>query len=206
VRRAFNRAAVLFAIVPLGMSLLGFIAAGNGWELAKPELAGLETVRRLLPVWTLVPFTLLLLSGLASTLDSNLCAMASLAGHDFSRGERNEVRAGRRSMALLAAAALVIANVPGMQILYLFLFYGTLRAATFLPSVLALSRERVAEAGVFWGIVAAFGIGLPVFAYGNFTDKPVIAVIGSLATVLLSGASAFFWPQPGAFSEKEQNL
>jgi Na+/proline symporter len=196
VRRAFTRGALLFAVVPLLMSLLGFVAAGSGWETANPELIAVETVRRLLPTWVLLPLTVLLLSGLASTLDSNLCAIASLVGHDMTPEGASGVRMARFAMTLLAVGGVCIANVPGMQILYLFLFYGTLRAATLLPTALSLTNLRLSERGVFWGILAAFCLGLPVFAWGNFQKLPEIALIGSLTTVLLSGACALFWPGP----------
>jgi len=90
-------------------------------------------------------------------------------------------------MVLLAIAAMLIANIPGMQILYLFLFYGTLRASTFLPTVFALSRRNVGERGMFFGVLTAFLLGLPVFAAGNFLQIPWLGVAGSLLTILCSG-------------------
>ena len=100
----------------------------------------------------------------------------------------------RASMVGLTMAALIIANVPGMKILYLFLFYGTLRASTWLPTMRALSGRKVAEPAIFWGILAAIAVGLPVFAAGNFQDRPALALTGSLLTVLLSGGFVLLWP------------
>ncbi|MFP4477619.1 MAG: hypothetical protein ACLFOY_18810 [Desulfatibacillaceae bacterium] len=76
-----------------------------------------------------------------------------------------------------------------MKILYLFLFYGTLRASTLLPTVIALLSDRVGERSLFFGITCAIAVGLPVFACGNFTGHTGWTIAGSLLTVGLSGAA-----------------
>ena len=199
LRGAFFLGALLFGIVPLLLSLLGFIAAASPWEIESSDMVGLEAILQLLPGWTILPFTYMLMSGLLSTLDSNLCAMASLAGHDFLRAKKGPaedasarvVRLSRWSMVALAIAGILIANIPGMQILYLFLFYGTLRASTLVPTMLAATDARIHERGVFYGILVAFLLGLPLFATGNFGHHPGLTVAGSLLTVLSSGGIAW---------------
>lgn len=197
VRTAFVRGALIFAVVPLGMSLLGFLAAGRGMSVTDAELVNLATVRELLPAWTVIPFVFMLLSGLISTLDSNLCAVASLSGHDLAgrRGEGGDdvrvIRFARAGMLLLALAALLIANAPGMKILYLFLFYGTLRASTLLPTILSLLTATVSERGVFWGIVLALSVGLPLFAIARLQGWDGLAIAGSVFTVSVSGLVAW---------------
>ena len=200
VRGAFVKGALIFGIVPLIMSLLGFVAAGKGWQVADSQLVNLEAVSRLLPTWTLIPFVYMLMSGLVSTLDSNLCAVASMAGHDLlnrnktpasePEGDRRVVRYSRWSMFALAIAAIAIANIPDLRILYLFLFYGTLRASTLLPTVMTLLGVKLAERGVFWGIVVSILVGLPVFAYGKFEKITWLVVAGALGTVIASGLIA----------------
>lgn len=69
----------------------------------------------------------------------------------------------------------------------MFLFYGTLRASTFLPTVFSLLWRGLPERAVFYGILASIGFGLPVFAYGNFTGQTHWAVAGTLTTVSVSG-------------------
>lgn len=202
VKSAFIWGALIFAVVPLLMSLTGFIAAGKGWTMTDVATTNLETVMRLLPVWTLIPFVYMLLSGLISTQDSNLCSIASIVGHDIANrrektdttgeaGNSRVMRMSRLSMAVLAVITIAIANLPGIKILHLFLFYGTLRASTLLPTVLTLLSEKIAEKGVFWGILAAILIGLPVFAYGSITGDTPWVVTGSLFTVLSSGMITF---------------
>jgi Na+/proline symporter len=192
VRKSFFLGAALFSLVPVATSLFGFIAAGLKLDVDNPELVNLEVVIRFLPAWAVAAFVVMLISGLTSTLDSNLCAVSCIAGHDFQAERSNAsqaklLRTCRGSMAALALAALGIANIPGIEILYLFLFYGTLRASTLLPTVICIVKKDVNERGMFWGILLSFFIGLPLFAYGNFLDVPVLSVAGSLATVSISG-------------------
>jgi len=198
VKGAFFRGALIFMLVPLIMSVPGFMAAGKMMDISDEELVNLETVLHFLPVWAMIPFALMLISGLASTLDSNLCSIASIAGHDFIANKRNSAAStntgmiffSRLSMIFLAMAALLLANIPGIKILYLFLFYGTLRAATFLPTILSLTTNKVSEKGMFWGILVAVLAGLPLFAFGKFNNHQNIAVLGSILTVLSSGCIA----------------
>ena len=88
-------------------------------------------------------------------------------------------------MIVLTLIAVAIANIPGLKILHLFLFYGTLRSATLIPTVLTLMEKKLSEAGVFYGILIAVLVGLPIFAYGNFNANPTWIVVGSLTTVLM---------------------
>ena len=196
VRPAFIRGALIFAIVPITLSVLGFIAAGKGWAPSDTGLVNLEAVKRLLPSWVMLPVVFMLLSGLVSTLDSNLCAFSSLAGHDFlGGGEEHDgaisskkiVSAARWGMLALAIVGVGIANIPSLKILYLFLFYGTLRASTLLPTILTMSVKWVTERGMFCGILCAILIGLPVSAYGNFTRQDTWVVAGAVLTASISG-------------------
>jgi Na+/proline symporter len=78
IGRAFLLGAIAFGIVPLSMGFLGFIARGSGFAPNNPGVVNLEIVTNLFPGWSVLPFVFMLVSGLLSTVDSNLCAMASL--------------------------------------------------------------------------------------------------------------------------------
>ena len=191
VKRSFLLGAAIFAIVPLGMSLLGFAAAGAGLQPADPQLTNLAAILHWLPAWVAIPFLLYIFSGLVSTLSSMLCSVASMAGHDLTSADapHHYLRNARLGMAALAIGGVAIANLPGIAIVQLFIFYGTVRAATMLPTVGMLTwQRRLSEAGAFWGILAALAVGLPLSAYGNLTKSTPHIVAGSLAVLLLSGA------------------
>lgn len=90
LRRSFIIGGILFGIVPLGLSILGFIAANPEMGISLPEgtglpMIGIATVVKLLPVWASMFFVIMLLAGLCSTLDSALCAASSLYAIDMAK-------------------------------------------------------------------------------------------------------------------------
>ena len=189
IGRAFFAGALLFALVPLSMGTVGFLAAGAGFIANDAGMINFEFVSSLLPAWVLVPFLCMIVSGLLSTVDSNLCAAASLTTDWLGIG-KDTVQTSRRTMLCLLAVAIAIANIPGLTVTYLFLFYGTLRASTLLPTVMTLLGKKLTGKGVFVGVLTALCVGLPIFAYGNLAGLPAVKAAGSLTTVLSSGIVA----------------
>ena len=66
---AFFIGAMLFGLVPLSLSLIGFAAAGNGFIAADPGMVNMEFILSILPMWVVAPFLMMVLSGLLSTVD-----------------------------------------------------------------------------------------------------------------------------------------
>jgi len=62
-----------------------------------------------------------------------------------------------------------------------------MKISTLLPTVLTLLSEKISEAAMFYGILSAILIGLPVFAYGKFTGELFWILSGSIFTVLHPG-------------------
>jgi len=104
--RSFVWGGILFGIVPIALSILGFIAANPEMDISLPEgtglpMIGIATVAKLLPVWAALFFVIMLLSGLCSTLDSGLCAASSLYAIDmaaYTDAEREVIRKERRGI------------------------------------------------------------------------------------------------------------
>ncbi len=187
VGRAFLAGALLFGIVPLSMGILGLAGAGMGYTASDTGIINFELVSTLFPSWVVIPFLFMVVSGLLSTIDSNLCAVSSLATDIF---QKNTIRKTKLVMLLLLAAGVAIANVPELTVTHLFLFYGTLRSAALLPTVLTLKGVELKPEGVVTGIIFALVTGLPVFAYGNIKGIAACKMAGSLITVILSGIVA----------------
>lgn len=187
IGKAFFLGALFFGAVPLSMGVLGFLGAGMGYPAQDMGVINLEIISLLFPAWAVVPFLFMIISGLLSTVDSNLCAVSSLTT-DIVKG--NNLRKTKASMLLLLVAGIGIANIPGLTVTHLFLFYGTLRASTLLPTVLTLKGVRLTPGGITSGIVAALVVGLPIFACGTILNSVPYKTIGSLTTVLLSGLVA----------------
>ena len=210
VKETMIAAAVIFAVVPISLSVFGFIASGAGIYMADTQLVNVGAVIAFCPKWFLYLFFVLILAGLISTVDSIICAVSSVAGHDvvtrLSLNEKwheriqnntllfilfaNEVHTARFAMIAVTVAAILIANIPGLTILYLFLLYGTLRSSVMLPTVFAILGKRMTEKGLFYGILTSMVVGLPVFAYGNLVGNIPLIVAGSLFTILASGVIA----------------
>ncbi len=81
-------AGLLFGIVPILLSILGFAGASPDLGISPPRgtdlpMIGVEVVRKVLPLWACVLFVVMLLSGLMSSLDSGMCAASSLYAIDF---------------------------------------------------------------------------------------------------------------------------
>ena len=195
VKRTMITAAFIFGVVPISLSCFGFFAAGAHLPIADTQLVNVGAVIAFTPKWFLYLFFLLILSGLISTVDSILCAVSSVAGHDIvnrieeKTGRRlNSVAIARIAMVIVAISAVCVANIPGITITYLFLFYGTLRSSVMLPTIFAIKGYKMSESGLFYGILASLAVGLPIFAIGNLNGWVPMIVSGSLLTIGLSGA------------------
>lgn len=205
VKKTMITAALIFGVVPITLALFGFFVAGAGINVEDTQLVNVTAVINFCPNGFLYLFFLLILSGLISTVDSILCAVSSVAGHDVAVRLENSsladtkvvewllakpLRLARATMIATLIIAIGIANIDGMNITYLFLFYGTLRSSVMLPTIFAIKGRRMSEKGLFWGIVASLAIGLPIFTYGKLCGSVVATVVGSLLTILLSGVMA----------------
>jgi Na+/proline symporter len=182
IGRAFGLGAFLFAMVPLSMGVLGFIAAGSGYVAWDSGMVNFELVGSLFPRWVMIPFMLMVLSGLLSTADSNLCAVASLTS-DFG----GDLKTAKKAMVLLLVLGVGIANIPGLTVTSLFLIYGALRSTTMLPTVFTLLGKKLNPKGVFGGVLTSMCIGMPLFIAGTLTGDATLKTIGCLCAVLLSG-------------------
>ncbi len=193
IAKAFGLGAVLFAIVPASMGMLGFIAAGIGFIPQDSGMVNFELIQAIFPAWVIIPFMFMLISGLLSTVDSNLCATASLTTDLKVVGKLDDMQKksiSKGAMVTLLIVSNLIANIPGLTVTHMFLFYCTFRSATMLPTIFTLKGMRLSPRGIVAGIIAALVVGLPVFAYGTIKNISAYKTAGSLATVLLSGLVA----------------
>ncbi len=184
IGHAFLLGAILFGIVPLSMGIVGFVGAGIGYQAHDLGVINFELILEMFPAWTILPFLYMIISGLLSTVDSNLCAASSLVT-DISGGK--VLKKTKWAMVALLAIGILIANIPGLTVTHLFLFYGTLRASTLLPTILTLKGVKFTPKGIQYGVIAALTVGLPIFGYGTILDSGLYKTLGSLTTVLLGG-------------------
>lgn len=193
ISKAFSLGALLFAIVPASMGVLGFVAAGTGFIPDDKGMVNFELIKAIFPSWVIIPFMFMLISGLLSTVDSNLCAIASLTTDlkvEKNKSDKQKTRISKAAMIALLIAGILIANIPGLTVTHMFLFYCTFRATTMLPTMLTLKGVKLSGTGVVAGIISALVVGLPVFAYGTICNLSAYKTAGSLLTVLLAGIVA----------------
>lgn len=195
LKASFKIGAVFFAIVPISMGLLGFIAAGSGFAAKDAGLVNFELVTHLFPAWVMLPFLFMVISGLLSTADSNLCAAASLTS-DFG----GNLKIAKISMVALLVLAVGIANIPSLTVTDLFLIYGTLRAVTMLPTVMTLRGKReLSPKGITVGVICGLVIAMPVFIAGTVFGITTLKTVGCLSAILLPGVISYISaPRKGA--------
>jgi Na+/proline symporter len=169
------------------MGILGFVASSTNITIGDTSMVNLAVIRQLFPTWVLIPFLFMVVSGLLSTVDSNLCAVASLTS-DLQK--QYDVRISKLAMIVVLALAIAIANLPGLTVTHLFLMYGTFRASTMLPTILTLKGVKLTGKGIVAGVICSLCVGMPIFAYGNIFALSMYKTVGSLTTVLLSGIVA----------------
>ena len=195
-------ASFVFIVVPIMMGMLGFIAAGAGLEIPASMVGTTNAIAigTFLPAWASIAFAFMVFAGLVAILDSQFASIANMTGHDiynrFKQGDNDKgvITYARVGMVLLAIAGLIVANIPGMSLVYLFLFFAILRAAVWLPSMIALLKPNwVTENGLFWGILLAAVPGEALYVYGRLFDGgstatfagTLIAIFGAPVLTLL---------------------
>lgn len=106
LRKSFVWGGIFFGIVPIALSVLGFLGANPDLGIQMPEgvqlpMIGVAVVGELLPTWATLLFIVMLMSGLSSTLDSGFAAGASLWAIDsvkLSKEEKEVLRKERLNL------------------------------------------------------------------------------------------------------------
>ena len=206
IAKSFLFGAVLFALVPIVLSLLGFIGASpsSGVVLpagVDPSMIGVVTVSSLLPSWATALFVLILLAGLRSTVASAISATSSLWATDVvkSGDDKTVIRKSRYAMigvTLIGLACVyIIMSITGMGLNHLWLLSISVAASISVPTVLSVYWDRLSAKGVFWGVLIAMIVGMPVFFYANLVDNTIWVVMASLFMIAISTAFCVLMPK-----------
>ena len=182
IKKAMILGAISFAIVPLGMGILGFIASGVGFTGNDISVVNFELIRAILPQWASIVFMFVLLSGLLSTIDSNLNSISSLTNDIVKDAKVSHLK---WAMVILTVLSIVLSNI-NMTIVDFFLIYGILRATTFGTTVMTLLGYQFKPNGVFYGVLVALVIGMPTFVYAKANDILWLNIVASIFTLTIS--------------------
>jgi Na+/proline symporter len=113
------------------------------------------------------------------------------------------VRRGRVGMFGITIAGLLVAlavlYVPGFGLQYLWWVFNTVAACVAVPTVLSLYWERCDAKGVFWGVLIALGLGMPLFVYSNLKNSVWLSVMSSMGIVIVTTAFCLLFPSRERF-------
>lgn len=198
IRKSYFKGAAIFAVVPFFMAIIGFLAAGSNFIPENNGMVNLEYIDSVAPV--MIPlFVLMVICGLSSTIDSNLCSVSSIFIE-----RTGEMKAGKKAMLAITILGMLIANVPSQSITKLFLFYGILRSSVFIPTLYTIcSKREIPEKSVFRGILFSMMFGCTVFYMGVSSGSLPVKLIGTLSTMLIP---LFYICFGGVGIEKEETI
>ena len=197
-RRAFLLGGLIFAIVPIMLGALGFLAANKNLQtlVQNPQLAGFSMAIGALSDIGVISFTLMVLAGLVAAGSSALAAISSIGAVDVFRSfrpnasDRAILIASRSAMAVLILVGMSIALIPTIQLLYLILLVGVLRSSLLVPTVLSLFWPRPSSRFTFGGILLGIAIGVPLFVYGSIVKNSTVSSVGALVPISITLGAA----------------
>lgn len=112
------------------------------------------------------------------------------------------VKHSRKAMFWITIFGLLVAlaanYIPGFGLKHLWWIFNTVAACVVVPTILSLYWSRLDERGVFWGVLVAFVVGVPLFVYGNIIDKSVWIVGASLFIIAVSTGFCLLMPKKDA--------
>lgn len=153
----FYKSALLFAIIPLCFGYVGLCAPGGAeWDITWVAV----------DIPTQIILAAAVLSALISTLDSNLCAIASMVYRNT-----GDAFAAKLNMVALFLLSSIVFCATDITIVGLFLFYGTLRTCLAVPTILMVFERfhtfRLFGVSVATVLIAPIGYALAApFGYG----------------------------------------
>lgn len=199
VAKTFVVGGLLFGVVPIILSFLGFIGASTPEVIEtisqdparNTQMVGPITVGYYLPNWALLGFAVLAFAALSSTLDSAFCAVSSLGSVDiykkyfnFDAKPRQLLRAARVFMIVMAIIGVSIALLQP-KLLWVFLIYGALASSMLFPAILSVFWKRLNAKGAFWAIILSLVIGTPLSIYANVKENVNLIVLSAVLSVVI---------------------
>ena len=191
--KTFIGGGLIFGLVPIILSLLGFVAANPTFseqiKVADPQMVGPLVIGHFLPQGALILFLFMAFAALASTIDSAYCAISSLGAVDIYKryfnpqaSEKNMLNVSRLFMLAMGLIGTGIALLKP-QLIWVFLIYGALASAGFFPTVLSLYWSRLSKKGVFWAVTLSLLFSLPLSIYANILQNQNLVVLSAILSV-----------------------
>lgn len=192
IRKTMYLAGALFAVVPITLSLFGFLgtALSGHIEVADSELVGAVIIMKYLPVSASIVFFILMMSGLASTLDSAFCGAGAIGGRIVATlfrkdmSEKSEIALSRVVMIAFALIGALLASVS-RDIWFVFMTDAAIASAGIAPIVLSVFWKKQTGKACFWSLVLAVIAGVVISVGGHFFGAETIAALGAPIAVAI---------------------
>jgi len=195
IAKTFIAGGLIFGLVPIILSLPGFIAANPEFSSAitvsDPQMVGPLVIGYFLPKAALIGFLFMAFAALASTIDSAYCAISSLGTVDIYKKYINPEADDKKTLSvsrkLMLFMALIGTGIALLQpkLLWVFLIYGAMASAGFFPTYLSLYWSRLTKEGAFWAVTLSLIIGLPISVYANIKENVNLIVLSAVLSVLI---------------------
>lgn len=187
----FVKGGILFAIVPITLSLLGFIGVSlsqqQGLIIADPQMVSPIVIATLLPDAALYLFILMAFAGLCSTMDSAFCGISSLAAIDVYKRyfnpkakDKDLLSIARKYMIFGALISLAIALMQP-KLFWVFFICGAIAGAGLVPTVAALFLQSIKGKDVYLAIILSLIISMPISFYANISENEALNVVAALS-------------------------
>ena len=190
IKKIFFFGGLIFGIIPIMLSLLGFIGAAEvkagNLIVSDPQMVGPIVIGQFLPEWALMLFAVMAFAGLTSTLDSAFTAIGSITTTDIYKGKKVTLKVARLGMLIMAVIGMAISMLKP-DLLWIFLIYGALGGSTFFPIILTLFWRKITANAVALGIALGLIISVPLSIYANVTGNVDLIVLSSISGVGISG-------------------
>ena len=180
LKKAFIFGGFLFAIIPLALSLLGFIGANPNFGIDigsfDSALIGIVTISEFLPVGFVILFCFMMISGLSSTIDSGISAGSSLFVTDVLNVDEKEnvIKKIRYSMIGITLIGLLFVYlaylVESISLQHLWFLAISIVPCVSIPTIMSVYIDDIDSNWMFYGILVAIVFGMSTFFYSNVNN------------------------------------
>jgi len=120
--------------------------------------------------------------------------------------DTRRVSGSRTTMVVLTILGFLVALgvifIPKFELMQLWWVFNTIAACVIVPTLLSLYWERLSGRGVFWGVLVAFFVGLPIFIYSNLINNPLWTVLSSLFIIAITLVFCLVMPRKTPLESK----
>ncbi len=194
VAKTFVYGGLIFGIVPIVLSILGFIGADlvqrGLLSVSDPQLVGPEVIAYLLPKGALFAFCFMAFAGLCSTIDSSFCGISSLISIDYYKCYIDTEASDKQLLKISRLAMLVMAVIGtafalfNLKLLWVWMIIGTIASTGIFPVVFSIVSKTVSPYAITLSVALGLLIGLPVFVYANITENVYLVALAPLFSFL----------------------